>query len=91
VQEPDYGRILVTYEDRLTRFGFSYLERYFDCYGVTISVIEDETDKSAQQELVDELIAPAVALSESNADGSDERGPVVQQCTRFLRCNTESY
>lgn len=34
VQDAEYGRILVTYEDRLTRFGFSYLERYFDCYGV---------------------------------------------------------
>jgi putative transposase len=37
------------------------------------------------------VIAPAVALPESNADGSDGRGPVVQQCTRFLRYTTESY
>jgi putative transposase len=37
------------------------------------------------------VIAPAVAVPESNADSSDGRGPVVQQCTRFLRCATESY
>jgi IS605 OrfB family transposase len=37
------------------------------------------------------VIAPAVAVPESNADSSDGRGPVVQQCTRFLRCTTESY
>ena len=37
------------------------------------------------------VIAPAVALPESNADGSDGRGPAVQQCTRFLRCTTENY
>ncbi len=37
------------------------------------------------------VIAPAVALPESNADGSDGRGPAVQKCTRFLRCTTESY
>jgi IS605 OrfB family transposase len=37
------------------------------------------------------VIAPAVALPESNADGSGGRGPAVQQCTRFLRCLTESY
>jgi len=36
------------------------------------------------------VIAPAVALPESNADGSNGRGPAVQQCTRFLRCTTES-
>ena len=63
VQEADYGRILVTYEDRLTRFGFSYLERYFDCYGVTITVIEDETDKSAQEELIDDLIKLVASFS----------------------------
>ncbi|MFT4921126.1 MAG: putative transposase, partial [Haloarculaceae archaeon] len=37
------------------------------------------------------VIAPAVAVPESNADGSDGRGPAVQQCTRFNRCTTESY
>ena len=63
VQDAEYGRVLVTYEDRLTRFGFSYLERYFDCYGVTITVIEDETDKSAQEELVDDLIKLVASFS----------------------------
>ena len=37
------------------------------------------------------VIAPAVALPESNADGSNGRGPAVQQCTCFLRCTIESY
>lgn len=37
------------------------------------------------------VIAPAVVLPESNVNGSDGRGPVVQQCTQFLRCTTESY
>lgn len=63
MQEANYGRILITYEDRLTRFGFSYLERYFDCYGVTITAIEDETDKSAQEELVDDLIKLVASFS----------------------------
>ena len=63
VQDAEYGRVLVTYEDRLTRFGFSYLERYFDYYGVTITVIEDETDKSAQKELVDDFIKLVASFS----------------------------
>ena len=37
------------------------------------------------------VIAPAVTLSESNVDGSDGRGPVVQRCARFVRCTTENY
>lgn len=63
VQNAAYGRVLVTYEDRLTRFGFSYLERYFDCYGVTVTVIENETDKSAHEELVDDLIKLVASFS----------------------------
>jgi putative resolvase len=63
VQDADYGRVLVTYEDRLTRFGFSYLEQYFDCYGVTVTGIEDEMDNSAQEELVDDLINLVASFS----------------------------
>ena len=37
------------------------------------------------------VIAPAVAVPESNTDSSDGRGPAVQQCTRFVRRTTESY
>ena len=37
------------------------------------------------------VIAPAVVVPEPNADSGDGGGPVVQQCTRFLRCTTESY
>jgi putative transposase len=36
-------------------------------------------------------VAPAVTLPESNADGSDGRGPTVHQCTQFQRVVAESY
>lgn len=55
-ENADYGRVLVTYQDRLTRFGFSYLERLLDQYGVEITVINEETDKTAHEELVDDLL-----------------------------------
>ena len=63
VQDSDYGRVLITYEDRLTRFGFSYLKRYFNCYGVTVTAIEDKEDKSAQEELVDDLVKLVASFS----------------------------
>ena len=50
--DADYGRILASYEDRLTWFGFSYLKRYFDCDGVTITVIKDRTDNTVQEALL---------------------------------------
>jgi len=49
--------VVVTYRDRLTRFGFEYLEYFFKQYGVKIEVIYGEEPKDAYQELVEDLIA----------------------------------
>ena len=50
-------REIVAFKDRLTRFGFSYLERYFSSHGVRIEVVNGEEPKDAYQELVEDLIA----------------------------------
>ena len=34
--------VFITYKDRLTRFGFSYIERFFSSHGVSIHVIDGE-------------------------------------------------
>lgn len=49
--------VVVTYKDRLTRFGFEYLEYFFKQYGVKIEVVYGEEPKDAYQELVEDLIA----------------------------------
>ena len=49
--------VVVTYRDRLTRFGFEYLEYFFRQYGVRIEVVYGEEPKDAYQELVEDLIA----------------------------------
>ncbi len=49
--------VVVTYRDRLTRFGFEYLEYFFKQYGVRVEVVYGEEPKDAYQELVDDLIA----------------------------------
>jgi len=48
--------VVVTYRDRLTRFGFEYLEHFFNQYGVRIEVVFGEEPKDAYQELVEDLI-----------------------------------
>ncbi|MCE4608469.1 MAG: IS607 family transposase [Caldisphaeraceae archaeon] len=48
--------IIVTYKDRLTRFGFEYLEYFFKEHGVIIEVVYGEEPKD-YQELVEDLIA----------------------------------
>ena len=49
--------VVVTYKDRLTRFGFEYLEYFFKQFGVRIEVIYGEEPKDAYQELVEDLLA----------------------------------
>jgi putative resolvase len=57
VEERRIGVVVVAFKDRLTRFGFSYLERYFSSHGVRIEVVNGEEPKDAYQELVEDLTA----------------------------------
>jgi len=65
IERGEIERVVLTYNDRLTRFGFDYLVRYFSSHGTTIEVIEQEKDggkekgesRSLEKELVDDLIA----------------------------------
>jgi len=49
--------VVVIYRDRLTRFGFEYLEYFFKQYGVRIEVIYGEEPRDAYQELIGDLLA----------------------------------
>jgi len=48
--------VVVTYRDRLARFGFEYLEYFFKQFGVRVEVAFGEEPKDAYQELVEDLI-----------------------------------
>jgi len=48
--------VVVTYRDRLSRFGFEYLEHFFNQHGIKIEVIFGEEPRDAHQELVEDLI-----------------------------------
>lgn len=48
-------KIVVLYKDRLLRFGYELFENITDSYDVSIEVI-DNTEKTEQQELVEDLV-----------------------------------
>lgn len=50
-QSKDIDVVYITHRDRLTRFGYSYLERLLSTYGVSI-VNLDNTDLSPQEDLM---------------------------------------
>jgi len=56
--------VVVTYRDRLTRFGFEYLEYFFKQYGVRVEVAFGEEPRDAYQELVEDLIEIVTSFAE---------------------------
>ena len=49
--------VVIAYRDRLTRFGFEYLEELFKAYGAKVIVAFQEEPKDYMQELVEDLVA----------------------------------
>lgn len=56
VESGEITKVIITYKDRLTRFGFRYLEQYFNSHGVEIEVIFDDEEKTPEKELVKDLL-----------------------------------
>jgi len=49
-------KVVILYEDRLTRFGFDTLKRVFEEHGTSIEVINQTDAQPPQQELLEDLI-----------------------------------
>jgi len=52
----EVDKVVILYEDRLTRFGFDTLKKVFEVHGTTIEVLNQTDAKPPQQELVEDLI-----------------------------------
>lgn len=58
IQEDKVNRLYILSKDRLTRFGYHYLEKICDFHGVPLVVVSDETEnKSQSEELAEDIIA----------------------------------
>ena len=57
VQDYQVAEVVVTFSDRLTRFGLSYLRSLFSGYGVTLTVLHPDDEKTPEQELTEDLLA----------------------------------
>ena len=63
VCEDRVAEVAVTFADRLTRFGALYLERLFTSFSVTLTVLEPEENKAAEQELTEDLLWVIASLA----------------------------
>ncbi len=63
VIEDQVGEVVVTTASRLTRFGSEYLQVLFDSFGVRLTVLESDEDKTPEQELTEDLLAIIASFS----------------------------
>jgi len=49
-------KVLITYKDRLTRFGYELMEEFFKSYGVDIVCLYKQS-RTPHEELVEDLIS----------------------------------
>lgn len=57
VQDYQVAEVVVTFSDRLTRFGLTYLQALFSGYGVTLTVLHPDEDTTPEEELTQDLLA----------------------------------
>lgn len=63
IQSGQVAEVVVTYADRLTRFGLEYLTMFFAGYEVRFTVLHPHEGKTPEQELTDDLIAILTSFS----------------------------
>lgn len=57
VQDYQVAEVVVTFADRLTRFGLSYLTTLFEGYGTKLTLLFPDEDKTPEEELTEDLLA----------------------------------
>ena len=62
VTNSEVEKIVVLYKDRLIRFGYELIENLCHKFGTTIEII-DNTEKTEQQELIEDLVQIITAFS----------------------------
>ena len=63
VQKGDINEVYITSKDRLTRFGFTYIEIFFNYCDVNIIVLDPHNDKSLQEELMEDFMRVTAIFS----------------------------
>ncbi|WP_142415352.1 IS607 family transposase [Hathewaya massiliensis] len=62
ITNSEVEKIVILYKDRLVRFGYELIENLCNKYGTTIEII-DNTEKTEEQELVEDLIQIVTVFS----------------------------
>ena len=53
----EINKVYISYKDRLTRFGFGYMEQIFKMHGTTIEIVNLTDESDFQSELTEDLVS----------------------------------
>src|SRR6266536_5730484 len=84
VCEDKVAEVVITYEDRLTRFGQEFLESLFACFDVTLTVLEPGEEKMPEQELTDDLLALIASFSGQLYGMRSQKQKELMQCAQTV-------
>lgn len=74
--------VAITYKDRLTRFGFEYLEAFFTDHGVELLILHPDEDQTAEEELVSDMIALVTSFAGRLYGRRSHKAKEVIACVR---------
>ncbi len=84
VMDGQVSKVVITYPDRLTRFGFDTLTDYFSYFGVDVEVINGNIYQPPQEELVKELITLVAHFSGKTGMRSHKQKEVMDNVKNIL-------
>ncbi|MFP3231839.1 MAG: IS607 family transposase, partial [Acidilobus sp.] len=78
--------VVVTYKDRLARFGLEYLEYFFRQYGVRVEAALGDEPRDSHQELVEDMVEVVSSLAgRLYGVGSRRRRELVEGFKKLLK------
>ena len=89
VQDYQVAEVVVTFSDRLTRFGLSYLQTLFSGYGVTLTVLYPDEDKTPEQELTEDLLAIIASFAGRLYGQRSRKQKALLKCARQVLTEQE--
>jgi putative resolvase len=87
VQEGQVSEVIVTFPDRLTRFGFEYFERWFAGYGVRITALEVRDEQTPEKELAEDLLAILASFAGKLYGRRSHKQRELVQCAEHVLSN----
>lgn len=74
--------IAITYKERLTRFGFEYLEAFFTAHDVEILILHPDEDQTPQEELVSDMIGLVTSFAGRLYGRRSRKAKEIIECVR---------